>query len=383
METEKTQGLFGAIKIRYSGQDCARARMLLAAQCAVLLLLGATLVLVALVNTGGRRIFYLLLTAALAVLLTLAVLLNVKGRYSVAAWSTVLAAVAAPWLCLLYDPAIVQGDFMPLVYMALSIQLCGILLSARVTIIVSALQLGALSVLIALCPGLQGVNWPSLTTFIVFTATLGIVTGMLSRRQLDQIEKDRRALLDSESRLQALAVRDSLTGLYNRRYMEETLDREISRALREKRCLGIIMVDVDGFKLINDTFGHALGDAVLGRVADMLFRHTRKSDVACRFGGDELILILPECALEDAVLRAQALRRLTEETSFLFDDADVGRVTLSMGVSALPEHGATAAELISAADKALYAAKQGGRNRVVTARVTAARMDAAREETLT
>jgi diguanylate cyclase (GGDEF)-like protein len=287
--------------------------------------------------------------------------------------------MAAPWLCLLYDTTILKGDFMPLVYTALSIQICGILLSARVTIIASALQLGALTTLIVLCPGLQDVNWPSLTAYVVFTATLGIVTGMLSRRQLNQIEMDRRALLDSESRLQALAVRDSLTGLYNRRYMEETLDREISRALREKRSLGVIMADVDGFKQINDTFGHALGDAVLCRVADTLFRHTRKSDVVCRFGGDEFILILPECALEDAVLRAQALRRLTEETSFMFDAADVGRVSLSMGVSSLPDHGATAAELISAADKALYAAKQDGRNRVVTARVPAVKTEAARE----
>jgi diguanylate cyclase (GGDEF)-like protein len=201
----------------------------------------------------------------------------------------------------------------------------------------------------------------------VFVGTLGIVSSVMNRRQVEQIEKDRSLLQESEARMQELAVRDSLTGLFNRRYMEETLEREISRAQREHRSLGVIMTDVDSFKHINDAFGHALGDAVLARVGELLERHIRKSDVACRFGGDEFILILPECSLEDAVLRAQTLRRTVEEASFMFDGTDIGQVTLSMGVSALPSHGGTAADLLRAADKALYDAKRGGRNCVVTA----------------
>jgi diguanylate cyclase (GGDEF)-like protein len=314
-------------------------------------------------------LFYLLLTAGLALPIIAALVVNLKGHYKPAATLTVLAAMAGPWLCLLADNTIVHGDVMPLVYLALSIELSAILLTERVTLAVSLLQFGGLIAFIAVNPGMPHVNWPSLVAFIVFVATLGIVSSVLSRRQMEQIERDRSLLQQSEERLQALAVRDSLSGLFNRRYMEETLEREISRALREKRCLGVIMADMDGFKLINDSFGHALGDAVLCRVANILARHTRKSDVVCRFGGDEFILILPECALEDAVLRAQSLRRMVEEASFLFDSADVGRVTLSMGVSALPEHGAEAADLLRAADRALYIAKRDGRNRVVTARI--------------
>ena len=255
--------------------------------------------------------------------------------------------------------------------MALSIQLCAILLSERMTLVIALLQFGGLVALILANPDLQRINWPSLIAFIVFVGTLGTVTSVMNRRQVEQIEKDRSLLQQSEARMQELAVRDSLTGLFNRRYMEETLDREISRALREQRSLGVIMTDVDSFKQINDVFGHALGDAVLACVGGLLGGHIRKSDVGCRFGGDEFILILPECSLEDTVLRAQALRRTVEESAFAFDGTEIGRVTLSMGVSAIPEHGATAADLLRAADKALYDAKRNGRNRVVTASVAA------------
>jgi diguanylate cyclase (GGDEF)-like protein len=373
MLKEKTRALFDVIGTRYAGQNCARMHMLLAVQCSLLLLLTATVALIFIVDSGTRLTFYLLLTLGLALPLVAGLVLNIRGCYKAASWLTVLVSMAAPWLCLLGDNTILSGDIMPLVYVALSIQLCSILLSERVTLVVSLVQFGCLAVLILVSPGLQRINWPSLIMFMLFVATLGIVAGILNRRQMEQIEKDHSMLQQSEARFQALAVRDSLTGLFNRRYMEETLEREISRAKREKRYLGIIMTDVDGFKLINDSFGHVLGDTVLSHVAEILNRNIRKSDVACRFGGDEFILILPECSLEDTMLRAQSLRRLVEDASFLFDDADVGRVTLSMGVSALPDHGSDSKELMRAADRALYAAKKNGRNRVVTARVKATR----------
>lgn len=367
METGGQRAYLAAFKARYKGQECTRARTLLIIQCALIVLLTASMTMVCLVDIGNRLVFYLALTAGLAVPLVLSLVLNLKGRYKAAAWLTILPAVVGPWLCILVDDTIAHGDFVPLVYMALSIQLCAVLLTARVTLAISLLQFGGMTALILTSPDLLSINWPSLMAFIVFVSTLGIVSSVMNRRQVDQIEKDRSLLQESEARMQQLAVRDSLTGLFNRRYMEETLEREISRAQREHRSLGVIMTDVDSFKNINDAYGHALGDAVLACVGPLLERQIRKSDVACRFGGDEFILILPECSLEDAVLRAQALRRTVEQAPFLFDGTDIGQVTLSMGVSALPNHGATAAELLRAADKALYDAKRGGRNRVVTA----------------
>ncbi len=369
---ERWGAYFAAFKARYSGRECARARTLLVIQTALIVLLSATMVLVCFVDFGGRLVFYLSLSASLALLLVLSMLLNIKGRYKAAAWLTILTTVVGPWFCILLDDTVGHGDFVPLVYMALSIQLCAILLTERVTLVIGLLQFGGLTALILAHPGLQQFNWPSLMAFIVFVGALGIVTSVMNRRQVEQIEKDRSMLLQSEARMLELAVRDSLTGLFNRRYMEETLDREISRAQREQRSLGVIMTDVDGFKQLNDAFGHALGDAVLASVAEVLDHNIRKSDVACRFGGDEFILILPECSLEDTVMRAEALRRLVEGASFKLDGTEIGQVTLSMGVSAIPEHGTAAVNLLWAADKALYEAKRGGRNRVEAASVAAA-----------
>jgi len=366
MNTDKTQAFFKTVKARYSGQDFAHVRMLMAMQGVLLLLLVATMILVSFVDLGSRRMYYLLLTAGLALLAVAALALGITGRYKAAALLTVIITISGPWLCFLADSTAVQGNLFPLVFIALSIQLCAILFSERVTMAVSLLQFGGLVILIALSPNLQRIYWPNLMAFVVFSSTLGIVSSILNRRHMDQIEKDRSLLQQSEARLQALAVRDSLTGLFNRRYMEETLEREISRAERESRSLGLIMADVDGFKLINDSFGHVLGDAVLSRVADILNRNVRRSDVACRFGGDEFLLIMPECSLEDAILRAQGLRLLIEKTPFQFDGADMGRVTLSMGVGAMPQHGAISEDLLKAVDKALYDAKRSGRNRVVT-----------------
>ncbi len=371
--SDRVRAFFAAFKARYSGQVCTRARTLLVIQFALIVLLCATIALVCCVDIGERLMFYLWLTAGLALPLGLSMVFNIKGRYKTAAWLTIITTVVGPWLCILVDDTIVHGDFVPLVYVALSIQLCAILLTERVTLLIALLQFGGLAALMLLTPGLQRINWPSLMAFIVFVGALGILTSIMNRRQVEQIEKDRSLLRQSEARMQELAVRDSLTGLFNRRYMEETLDREISRAQRERRSLGVIMTDVDGFKHINDVYGHALGDAVLAGVGELLGNNIRKSDVACRFGGDEFILILPECSLADTVMRAETLRGMVEQATFKLDGAEIGQVTLSMGVSAIPEHDATAADLLRSADKALYEAKRGGRNRVVAAGIAAAK----------
>jgi diguanylate cyclase (GGDEF)-like protein len=369
MRSDNYKAFVNAFKAKHAEHESRRALTLLAIQAVLLVLLCATIILVLLVDIGERSVFYMVLVAGLALLLILSVVLNFKGWYKPAAWLVVLTTVIGPWLCVLLDSTIANGDFVPLIYMALSIQLCAVLLSERVTVAIGLLQFAGLTALVIVCPALGSLNWPSLMAFIVFFGTMGVLTSLHNRRYVEQIEKHRNMLQQNEVKMHELAVRDSLTGLFNRRYMEETLEREINRAIRTRRCLGVIMADVDGFKMINDTYGHALGDAVLTRVADELRLNVRKSDVACRFGGDEFLLILPECTLEDAVLRAQALRRVIEAAPFELGRTDIGSVTMSLGVAALPEHGSSGEELLKAADKALYTAKKGGRNRVVTARV--------------
>jgi diguanylate cyclase (GGDEF)-like protein len=168
--------------------------------------------------------------------------------------------------------------------------------------------------------------------------------------------------------LQMQAVRDPLTGLYNRHYLEQALERELRRAVREKSPVGILMADIDFFKRINDTAGHAAGDEVLRELGRFFTLHLRPYDVACRFGGEEFTLILPGSTLETSARQAERLRESVRELTPSFEGRPLGPLSLSLGVAAFPEDGDTAEALLSAADAALYRAKAAGRNRVVAGR---------------
>jgi diguanylate cyclase (GGDEF)-like protein/PAS domain S-box-containing protein len=175
------------------------------------------------------------------------------------------------------------------------------------------------------------------------------------------------ALLKSEARLREMSVRDYLTGLFNRRYMEETLERELLLASRKGLSLGILMIDVDDFKQFNDNFGHAAGDAVLRELGTLLRGHFRGEDIACRYGGDEFIIVLLDASLEITRDRAERLCEHGRHSDFQFEGQTLEAVTLSVGIAVFPENGATSAEILKAADTALYRAKHEGRGRVVVA----------------
>lgn len=364
MKAGRLLAYFAAFQKRHTAYQARSAMNLLVFQFVFIGLMALTGVLVCFVDRGPRLAFYMILLAALTALIAAAMYFNMRGRYLAAAWLTTICMVLGPWGSILLDPGVLAGDFLPLVYVGISIQLCSILLTERATLAIAALQLCAVAGIIHYSPALKALNWPSLVAFIVFTATIGIMAGFSNRKQLEQIEKQRNELLEDEVKLRDLSVRDPLTGLFNRRYMEETLDREISRALRKKRPLAVAMVDIDGFKSINDTFGHVPGDDILLKVATFLGGSVRASDVACRFGGDEFLLILPECTLEEAIHRANDMRRAVEGMAFYPGGKATERVTLSFGVAALPDDGETREGLLFTADKALYSSKRAGRNRV-------------------
>ena len=173
------------------------------------------------------------------------------------------------------------------------------------------------------------------------------------------------------------AIRDELTGLYNRRYMQESLPREISRAQRAGTPLAAIMLDIDHFKRFNDTHGHLAGDALLKALGKFLNRHVRDEDIACRYGGEEILLIYPDITRESAQQRAEKLRTEIKNLNTPHFGQLVGSTTVSMGVALFPKHGSSAEELIAAADAALYLAKASGRDRVVMADVTSEHSQAA------
>jgi diguanylate cyclase (GGDEF)-like protein len=167
--------------------------------------------------------------------------------------------------------------------------------------------------------------------------------------------------------LREQSARDQLTGLFNRRYMEESLDRELMRASRQGYSLGLLMMDLDHFKDLNDGFGHAAGDRVLRAVGDFLESSVRGDDVACRFGGEEFVVILPRASLDDTRRRAEALRKGMKGLRLEPSEPSLPSVTISIGVSCSSDHGETGKQLIYAADVALYRAKAGGRDQVVVA----------------
>jgi diguanylate cyclase (GGDEF)-like protein len=169
--------------------------------------------------------------------------------------------------------------------------------------------------------------------------------------------------------LQNLSIRDPLTNLFNRRFMVETLTREMSITTRSHDQTSIIQMDVDHFKQFNDSYGHAVGDSVLRAVAEVMLNLFRDSDVPCRSGGEEFTLILPRCSWEIANVRAIELQsRVSEiEIPMPSNQTPPKPPTLSIGIATSPEHGMTGDELLRGADKALYAAKAAGRNRIVAA----------------
>jgi len=158
------------------------------------------------------------------------------------------------------------------------------------------------------------------------------------------------------------SIRDPLTGLFNRRFMEESLDRELQRATRKKHSVSVLFLDLDHFKKFNDTFGHDAGDLVLRSVAELFRNFFRAEDVICRYGGEEFSIILPESSQNNAVIRANSLREEVKRLELESHNQNLGAITVSIGVASFPDHGLTGAELLKVADSVCI----GQNNRAAT-----------------
>ncbi|HSL29364.1 MAG TPA: diguanylate cyclase [Anaerolineales bacterium] len=168
-----------------------------------------------------------------------------------------------------------------------------------------------------------------------------------------------------QSRLREQAIRDPLTNLFNRRYLEETLDRELARAAREEYSLCVIMIDLDHFKRINDTHGHEAGDHVLKALATALALESRRGDFACRYGGEEFVVVMPNINLETAYERAGNLRNVLNSLTIPYGYYHLS-VTISMGIACFPVNGQSRESILRAADEAMYAAKEAGRDHILS-----------------
>jgi diguanylate cyclase (GGDEF)-like protein len=173
------------------------------------------------------------------------------------------------------------------------------------------------------------------------------------------------ASLNLKAKLEMQSIRDGLTGLFNRNFMEIALERELHRAARQGNSLAVMMLDVDHFKTLNDTFGHEAGDVVLREVAECFRRSLREEDVICRYGGEEFVVIMPDATEETATRRAETIRNAVSEIRTHLRGELVGAITVSVGIAMYPDSGKDGGNLIQLADGAMYRAKHAGRNQVV------------------
>lgn len=183
----------------------------------------------------------------------------------------------------------------------------------------------------------------------------------IERQRVTELEKQQRKTL---SELEEKASKDGLTGLYNRRYLDQVLPDEIASAEQDSSSVGIIMTDVDHFKKVNDTYGHHAGDVVLRAVANLLKQNVRTTDIVCRYGGEEFVIILPGANIPALKRSAEEIRQQLEATIIETEGQEI-RCTLSLGLACYPKHGSNSIEILQHADQALYIAKRTGRNRFV------------------
>lgn len=191
------------------------------------------------------------------------------------------------------------------------------------------------------------------------------------KKPLDELEVVARlssALMyrEHQKKLETLAMKDGLTGLYNHRLILELFEKEYNKAQRNNESIAFIMLDIDYFKNVNDTYGHRMGDVVIRKVADILEENTRSSDIIGRYGGEEFCIILPDIACEEVVLVCERIRKAIEKSEFKIND-DTINVTISIGICfKYPTQDSSSEDMLIQADKTLYRAKNGGRNRIET-----------------
>lgn len=212
---------------------------------------------------------------------------------------------------------------------------------------------------------------------IVFQEQHAILTALydVTDRKHKEIELEKankllkiygREMEDLQAKLKEQAIRDPLTGLFNRRYLQTTIDRETARASREGFPIGIVMIDIDDFKMANDAYGHQMGDLVLQTLGKLLLSRIRAEDIVCRYGGDEFLILLPKASRAATFERAEQWRADFEAVRTVLGEVVLQR-TICLGVAAYPADGTTVKASIQAADQALYRAKTMGKNRVVLA----------------
>jgi diguanylate cyclase (GGDEF)-like protein len=215
-------------------------------------------------------------------------------------------------------------------------------------------------------PLTTGLCMLALALYLFMFANDAYTRGVALRQSRKQLGIRVEEITSLQAQLQEQASRDPLTGLFNRRHLDSLLAQELAECRETGIELTLVMIDIDRFKAVNDNFGHLAGDKMIRAVAALLLRHAQEADLACRFGGEEFLLMMPRTPVSVALQRSEALRKEFEAMRVTFEGHDM-RTTLSFGIAGFPDHGSEPTPLLQMADKALYVAKLQGRNRIVDA----------------
>lgn len=343
-----------------------RQRLLAWLILSLILLSGVAFILVLIFSRTALTVHwgYSILAAAAVLIFAGAFWLNQRGQYPAAAGLTIAGTALGTWGSALLDPNLLIGNNLPLIFPVISILICGLLLSATITILLSAAEILALELIAYFDHALVSIHWPWILVFMFFASALAVLASLLIQKDWEQIERQARQLVESDAQLREQSVRDPLTGLFTRRYLEETLERELRRSERDHSPLGVIMLDIDHFQEFNDAHGRSAGDAVLLQIGLLLRAHIRSADFACRLGGEEFMVILPEAPREVTRERAALLLENARRIHAQHDGKTLGGITLSLGVVFYPDHGTTRVTILRAVGDALFRAKKEGGDRL-------------------
>ena len=300
---------------------------------------------------------YTVLIAMEMVILLAAIVLYEKDRVTLSSNLLILAGIIGPWWSVIFDESIINGNLFPLVYTTIPILFSSFFSPVAVTIIIGISQCLGVATIIYLGEFDLGLGAASLFFFVVFIFAISLIINIQNRN-------NRQTISAQVERLEEFANHDPLTGMLNRRFPFEFLQKEFARLKREEGIVSIVIFDVDDFKYFNDTYGHDCGDDILISISKLLLSNFRESDVCCRYGGDEFLIAMSGAKLEEAKKRVENLQRKITEEKFKSLSDEKKKVTISVGIAAYPIHGETVNDVIKAADQALYQAKEKGKNRI-------------------
>ncbi len=319
----------------------------------IFILLIFELFVIAKTNTynDNKQVSYFYLLSALLVACGIGFFFTMKHRYTPASYVAMFMVIIGTWGSVLIEFVFQSLDYFPLIFVSFTVVFASILLPLLFTILLSIIQLLGVHLLLMLATSFTPDLKASFISFILVISVLSIIMSFIHSEHI--------------RRLKESSIKDHLTGLFNRRYFDETLDYWIERARSKNNSFGVILIDVDNFKSYNDNHGHASGDKLLQSVSTFLVNKVGIHDIVCRYGGDEFAIIVTDSTREYVYTVAKQLHQLIKEVDFSTLGHSFDRVTLSMGLSFFPGNGDSRKEFMEYADYNLLSAKHLGKDQIV------------------